>query len=45
MFLPMHKADWKPIDNLLYSQKGKLLTAEALAKVYQQLKKEAYIDG
>lgn len=44
MFLPMNKTDWKPIDRLLTSDKGKTLTADTLAKVAHQLRKEEYIE-
>ena len=44
MFLPMNKTDWKRIDSLLTSDKGKPLTAEVLSKVSQQLRKEEYIE-
>ncbi len=44
MFLPLNKADWAPVDRRLTSDKGKTLTADDLAKVAHQLRKEEYLD-
>ncbi len=43
-FLPLNKADWKPIDSLLKARNGKVLTADILSKVAHQLDKEGYIE-
>ena len=44
MFLPLNKPDWAPVDRRLTSSQGKTLTADTLAKVAHQLRKEEYLD-